>query len=138
MTKNTFDLTDDQLRILLTKHDNMGKNSHVGHVAIEIVKLFFSSKDPNAVFQTGKNGADLEVCYLNARECFEVKGTVDTSISWPKLKVSSQACYDSLTKGMTLIRVTGVGSTKPILYFMKYGEDFELKYEARWAVLPKR
>ena len=38
--------------------------------------------------------------------------------------------------GMTLIRVTSIGKTEMTLHFMKYGEDFTMEPEVRFAVKP--
>lgn len=134
MRKCDFNITEDILRNLLKNHPNMGKNSHVGYVAVKIVELYFKSLDSNVHFSKGTKGADLEVNYLGLTEYFEIKGTADPNICWQKLKVSSQTCHDALKNGMTLIRVVNVGTLTPILYFMKYGEDFNLIPEPRWAV----
>jgi len=134
MISHDFEISREELDILRNEYPNMGKNSHVGNIAVKVVQFYFLSLDPNASFGTGKNGADLTVIYNGKTEQFEVKGTVDKAISWTKIKVSSSACYNALISGMTLIRVTGIGETKMVLHFMKYGEDFKLLPEARWAV----
>lgn len=122
----------------MINNENMGKNSHVGNVAVGLVKLFFLSQDPDATFSIGDKGADLEVNYNGMVERFEIKGTVEGDIAWQKLKVSSQDCYNCLKKGMRLIRVTGVGSRMVGVHFLKFGEDFDLVPEVRYAVKPIR
>lgn len=134
MISHNFQITEIQLQELLLANPNMGKNSHVGNLAVKIVELFYLSRYPNAVFVTGKKGADIEIFYDGKVEKFEVKGTADKNISWSKLKVSSQNCYECLVAGMTLIRVTGVGTISPKLHFLKYGNDFILVHEVRYAV----
>jgi hypothetical protein len=37
-----------------------------------------------------------------------------------------------------LIRITNIGSTEMLLYFLKHSEDFELVPEPRWSVTPKK
>jgi hypothetical protein len=134
MTNQTFEVNPEQLEQLLRDYPNMGKNSHVGNIAVKIVELYFLSIDPNAQFTTGRKGADLIVTYNGITEPFEIKGTVDKDIAWTKLKVSSNDCYNALINGMRLIRVTNIGETKMVLHFMRHGEDFVLVPEARWAV----
>lgn len=137
MTSKTFEISVEQLERLLKDYPNMGKNSHVGNIAVKVVELYFLSIDPTSKFETGKKGADLTVRYGGKTELFEIKGTVDKDIAWTKLKVSSNDCYNALINGMTLIRVTNIGEAKMGLHFMKHGEDFVLVPEARWAVVRK-
>jgi hypothetical protein len=129
-----FEITQDQLSELISSYPNIGKNSHVGNIAVKVVELFFLSKYPDALFSRGTKGADIEVLHSGKVERYEVKGTVDPEISWQKLKVSSQDCYNCLVEGMVLIRVTNIGNTKMRLHFMKYGVDFTLETEVRYAV----
>jgi hypothetical protein len=129
-----FEITKEQLGELISSYPNIGKNSHVGHIAVKVVELFFLSKYPDATFSRGTKGADIEVLHSGKTERYEVKGTIDPEISWSKLKVSSQDCYNCLVEGMVLIRVTNIGNTQMKLYFMKYGEDFTLEKEVRYAV----
>ncbi len=133
-----LDITDDELQAVLKDNDNMGKNSHVGNVAVALVKLYFLSQYSDATFAVAKNGADLEVSYRGKTDRYEVKGTVGNDLAWQKLKVSSQDCYECLKNGMTLIRVTGVGSRTVGFHFLKFGEDFDLVPEVRYAVKPIR
>ena len=52
-----------------------------------------------------------------------------------QLKVSSQKSYDALKSGDALMyRVIGVGSANPRIFILRYGRDFTLKPEPRWAV----
>lgn len=138
MQSYEFSITEAQLAALLEVYPNTGKNSHVGNIAIRIVELFFLERTPEATFNKGTNGADLEVLINGELDRYEIKGTVDDGISWSKLKVSSQDCYDCLVKGMILIRVTSIGKTKMNLHFLKYGEDFTMEPEIRFAVKPMR
>lgn len=138
MKIQSFEITPLQLEEILSMYSNMGKNSHVGNAAVKIVQLYFQSLDPNSEFRIGQKGADLEVTYLGKTESFEIKGTADKKFSWTKLKVSSQSCHDALVAGMTLIRVTNVGSRNPTLHFMQYGEDFKLVSEPRWTLVRSR
>lgn len=135
MTTFDFQIGQDELTRLLSRYPNIGKNSDVGKFAVEVVKLYFLSKDKNASFKICKGGADLEVITSGASEEYEVKGTIDKNICFQKLKVSSHACYNALINGMVLIRVTGIGSLTMRLHFMKFKEDFLLVPELRWAVV---
>ncbi|GAB2524766.1 hypothetical protein [Spirosoma aerophilum] len=135
MTTYLFKLSLNELNELLALYPNLGKNSHVGNIAVRVVEKYFLYLDPNSTFKTGTRGADLEVYYSGKIEYFEIKGTTDSTIAWPKLKVSSKACFDALVNGMQLIRVTNIGSLDMQLHFMKYGEDFTLIPEDRWSVV---
>lgn len=138
MTTHNFSITQDQLNGLLTLYPNTGKNSDVGKLAVEIAKLYFLSMADTATFITNRNGIDLSTTINEVVENYEIKGTADKNISWNKLKVSSQNCHDHLVNGMTLIRITNIGSTEMIFYFLKHNEDFELIPEPRWSVIRKK
>lgn len=138
MTTHEIKLTTLQLKEILCEHSNMGKNSHIGNVAVKIVQLYFKSIDQNITFGGGRAGSDIEVIFSDRSEHFEIKGTADSNISWTKLKVSSQACHDALVLGMKIIRVTSVGTLNPKIHFLQYGKDFLLIPEARWSVIPIR
>jgi len=138
MTQIPFSINQEQLQALLALYPNVGKNSDVGKLAIGVAKLFFLFKDPNTAFVTNKNSIDLSTSINGIIENYEVKGTADKDICWNKLKVSSQCCYDNLIKGMTMIRITNIGTTEMSFYFLKHGEDFELVTEPRWAVIRKK
>jgi hypothetical protein len=138
MVSYDFEISNEQLNYLLSIHPNTGKNWDIGNIAVKIVEMYFRDRHPNATFLKGTKGADIEVCYDGKREQFEVKGTADCFVAWSKLKVSSQDCYECLIQGMILIRVTSIGSLKMKLHFMKYGDDFTLEKEVRYAVKPVR
>jgi hypothetical protein len=136
MQSYEFSISETQLAALLALYPNTGKNSHVGNIAVKVVELYFLDRHSEATFNRGTKGADLEVNVNGEIGRYEIKGTIDQSISWSKLKVSSQDCYDGLMAGMTLIRVTSIGKTNMTLHFMKYGEDFTMEPEVRFAVKP--
>lgn len=138
MISDDFEISQEQLNYLLSIHPNTGKNWDVGSIAMRVIEMYFKNKYPDATFLSGIKGADIEVTCGGKTERFEVKGTTDQSIAWQKLKVSSQDCHDCLIQGMTLIRVTSIGSLKMKLHFMKHGEDFILEPEVRFAVRPIR
>ena len=116
----------------------MGKNSDIGKFAVEISKLYFLSININTTFLVNKKGVDIATNIDGTVENYEIKGTVDKNISWNKLKVSSQGCFNHLVNGMTLIRITNIGSTNMAIYFIKYKEDYELISEARWSIVQMR
>lgn len=138
MTTHNFSITQDQLDGLLTLYPNTGKNSDVGKLAIEIAKLYFLSINDMTSFITNRNGIDLSISINGVVENYEIKGTTDNNISWNKLKVSSQNCHDHLVNGMTLIRITNIGSTEMTFYFLTHSEDFELVPEPRWSVIRRK
>jgi hypothetical protein len=135
MTTVNFSISVEQLNDLLTLYPNTGKNSDVGKIAVEVAKLYFSSLSGLTSFTTNKKGIDLTVEVNGLVEKYEIKGTADKDISWRKLKVSSQNCHDHLVNGMTLIRITNIGSTAMTFHFLRYQEDFELIPEPRWSVV---
>lgn len=134
MTSVNFKLSNEQLDELSNKFPNIGKNSHVGKLAVEIAKLYFNQKYSNPKFIENVNGVDLSVEADNIQEDFEIKGTSDSNIAFNKLKVSSQTCHDKLVDGQTLLRICNIGKQEVILHFMKYNEDFTMIPEPRWSV----
>lgn len=129
-----FLITEDQLNQLIHQAKD-GKNSDIGKMAIEVVKLYFLSIDPNVEFTIGrKSEPDITVMSHGVSKCYEIKGTQDKDISFSKLKVSSQDCHDKLKNGMEIIRVTNLRNKDIRLVFLKYGIDFILEPEPRWAV----
>lgn len=138
MTTQDFIITQEQLTDLLKRYPNTGKNSDVGKLAVEIAKLYFLSLNNKTTFTINKNRIDLSISVNETIGHYEIKGTADKSISWNKLKVSSQNSHDHLVSGMTLIRITNIGSTEMTLYFLKHNEDFELVPEPRWSIILKK
>ena len=129
-----FPITEAQLNTLLRGAKD-GKNSDIGKIAIEVVKLYFLSQDQDCTFKIGKrNQPDIIVTSKGKSTGYEVKGTQDADIAFDKLKVSSKFCRDELINGMEIIRVTNIRSNVMKLHFLKYGSDFTLVHEARWAV----
>jgi len=138
MRRVEFSITQKQLDELRTLYPNMGKNSDVGKLAVEISKLYFLSINPSTTFVVNKNGIDITTNTDGFVENYEIKGTADKNISWNKLKVSSQSCFNHLTTGMTLIRITNIGCTNMTIYFLRYKVDYELIPEPRWSVVQLR
>ena len=138
MTTHNFSVSQEQLNNLMTLYPNIGKNSDVGKLAVEIAKLYFLSINETVIFITNKNGIDLSVNVNGVVENYEIKGTAGKNISWNKLKVSSQNCHDHLLNGLTLLRITNIGTTEMTFYFLKHQEDFELISEPRWSVVPAK
>lgn len=133
-----FSISDEQLKNLLSLYPNTGKNSDIGKLAVEVAKLYFLSINEMSTFRTNQKGVDLAVEVNGLINNFEIKGTAGKNLAWSKLKVSSLKCHDLLIQGTILIRITNIGSKEMTFYFLRYGEDFELKPEPRWAVLPIR
>ncbi|WP_309613992.1 hypothetical protein [Flavobacterium sp.] len=133
MTPYNFSISEEQLEILLQQYSNVGKNSHVGNLAVEIAKLFLLSLNPNTTFLTTR-GIDLTANIDGNIENFEIKGTSSNDISWDKLKVSSQFCHDNLVNGMKIIRVTNIGQINMTIYYLTHDEDYTLAPELRWTI----
>lgn len=109
--------------------------------AIEIVKKYLRDRYGQNIHISvgGFKGADLRVVFEDERkELIEVKGTLKTNVSWSQLKVSSQQSHDNLRKGIPLYRVIDVGSRTPRILILKYGQDFIMEPEPRWAIKPAR
>jgi hypothetical protein len=137
MKTTKFSISQEKLNNLLSSYPNTGKNSDIGHLAVEIAKLFFLNINNSAIFIENKNGVDLSVNINEVVENFEIKGTAENNIAWNKIKVSSQNCHDHLVNGMTLLRITNIGHTEMTLYFLKYNEDFKLLPEPRWTLIKR-
>lgn len=127
-------LSKSFFKAISKKFPNIGKNSHVGHLAVEIVQDYFNSNYKKVQFKNGAKGVDLRVTFNNKSHSFEIKGTASPNVDISKLRVSGRPSYDALIKGMILIRVTGVGTNAPTLHFLKHNRDFILTEEPRWAV----
>jgi len=133
MISHIFSISEEQLENLLQQYSNIGKNSHVGNLAVEIAKLFLLYLNPNTTFLTTR-GIDLTANIDGNIENFEIKGTSSNDVSWDKLKVSSQFCHDNLVNGMKIIRVTNIGKTNMTIHYLSHDEDFILIPELRWTV----
>lgn len=135
---DTFEINQVRYDELKAKYSNaINKNNRdVGQVATEIVADYLTYKIPDSKIRAGAKGADLELVVGNKIQPLEVKGTTASTISWPKIKVSSKACHDGLVNGMTIIRVVNADTKFPKLYFLKHGRDFRLAPEPRWSVHP--
>jgi hypothetical protein len=133
MISYNFKLSSEELVHLLKMYPNLGKNSDVGKIAVEVAKLFLLSLNSQTLF-ISKRGIDLTASINGVVEDFEIKGTAANNISWNKLKVSSQFCYDNLVNGMSIIRVTNIGNLDMTIYYLKHDEDFLLIPEARWTI----
>lgn len=133
MEKEIFKIAKEDLFQLQALFPNMGKNSDIGALAVEIAKRFFKKKFDNIKFITAK---DVDLCFEVDGKIFEyeIKGTTDDNIAWSKLKVSSKNCHDKLENGMPMIRIINIGQTDMTIYILKFGDDFILKQEDRWSV----
>ncbi|MEC3966471.1 hypothetical protein [Flagellimonas halotolerans] len=113
-----FRLSQQQFENLNNEYPKQGKNSHIGHKAIQIAKYYFNSIYENPKFEDNVDGVDLIVYTPNDRLEYEVKGTEDSGIAFHKLKVSSFNVYDKLMNGLTLLRICSVGNRTVRLHFM--------------------
>ncbi|MFN8299386.1 MAG: hypothetical protein U0T75_09785 [Chitinophagales bacterium] len=136
MTTVDFTISQEEKDELIGKYSNLGKNSDVGKLAVEIAKKYFSKIMPGVKFIENRNGVDIMVDYNGKMTGYEIKGTVDSGLAWPKLKVSSQRCYENIKNGMEIMRIVSIGQLQMKIYFLKNGEDFELQPEPRWCVKP--
>ena len=109
--------------------------------AVVIVKKHLQEKysGRNIEIREDVRGADIRVVFKDRNEedeIIEVKGTVKSSVAWGQLKVSLQTSYDKLVEGVPIYRVIGVDSKIPRIVVLRYGKDFILEEERRWAVKP--
>lgn len=129
-----FHITQKKLNDLIRDAKD-GKNSDIGNLAVQVVKLYFLQKDPACTFIVGKrNQPDLIVTSRGKATEYEVKGTQSESLKFNQLKVSGNYSYKKLINGMELIRVTNLRKTNMKIYFLKYGVHFSMKPEPRWAI----
>ncbi len=134
-----FEITEHDLNNLKKRFPKDGKNSDIGKIAVEVIKMYFLSLDSKTMFEEHiASGSDITVISKGIKTNFEIKGTEDSKISFTKLKVSSRNSYNALVDGMLLLRITNIGNTKMKIYKLKYGVDFELVEEARWAIKRKK
>ena len=133
MTPIPFEIPSIVLADLLHKYPTKGKNSDIGKIAVEIAKEYFKQVYSNPQFPITDKGIDLTVINGSNVEHFEIKGTEDNKISFPKLKVSGKPCYNHLTTGKTtLLRITKIRQKEVNIYLLKHGEHFTLAPEDRW------
>ena len=137
MKREKFELSDLEFTQLNTEYARGKGSALIGYRSEAIVRLYFRRKYPDCEFRQPTNGADLEVVSSPNRRGFflEVKGTEDSSIAWGKLKVSGVPSHQMLVEEkIPLYRVTNVFEKKPVIYMLKYGEDFDLVQEPRWRI----
>ncbi len=133
-----FSLTNEQFTFLKDKYPNMRSNHDIANFGVSVVKLYLESRGYTDI-QIEKDKIDIQGKLNNEVVKFEVKSTVDTNISFDKLKVSSLKDYRLLVEdGMEIIRVCKVGKQTLDIYFLKYDKDFILKEEPRWRLVRKK
>tara|TARA_B100000508_G_scaffold91658_2_gene71436 strand:+ start:827 stop:1243 length:417 start_codon:yes stop_codon:yes gene_type:complete len=133
MIKEEFEISDSELKLNKKLYPNLGKNSHVGNQGVAIAISYLKEKGATDI-QIPKSGPDIEAVLEGKKIQYEIKATVDDKIAYSKLKVSSNQCYELLKSGMELMRICKVGQSKVSIYFLKFGEDFELVHEPRFRV----
>lgn len=133
-----YTVPQETLDFLLNRFPNDGKSSHIGEIAIGVVKAYFESIDHTVKFEKGQNGADMCVISNGETKNYEIKGTQSSNLDFNKLKVSSKQCFEALRDGMEIIRVTNVRQNEVQLHFLKFGVDFDLIPEDRWSVKEKK
>ena len=83
MQSYKFSVSETQLTTLLELYPNTGKNSHVGNIAVKVVELYFRDRHPEATFNRGTGGADLEVNVNGQMDRYEIKGLSITAFLGP-------------------------------------------------------
>ncbi len=127
-------LTEQEFSRLNSIYPATVKSSTVGKRAEELVKFYFRSIDPECKFTEPNDGADLLVERKNGNVKLEIKGTASDSVAWSKLKVSSPDSHKQIQEGLPVYRVISVYDRNPKILVLRYGEDFILEPEPRWAV----
>ena len=131
-------LTDAEFNALNASHPVSKKNADIGARAVEVVRLH-AKKSQWTENQTKRPGVDLAFTDSQRQTIeMEVKGTAESGIQWGKLGVSGKPCFDNLTKGMPLYRVSSVYDKNPTLYVLKCGVDFTMDPEPRWKIKQKK
>jgi len=113
-------------------------SANVGKRAIEIVRVHYVQGRKAREVQKPK-GADLAFKLPHRADpvVLEVKGTADSELAFPKLKVSGKPSRNLLAKGKAkLLRVVKVFEAQPEIVELAIGKDFELVPEPRWRVKP--
>ena len=133
-----FTLTDAEFIALNAANPASKKNADIGARAVEIVRLY-AKQCHWTENQTKRSGVDLAFTDSQGRTIeMEVKGTAASGIQWGKLGVSGKPCYDNLTGGMPLYRVSSVYDKNPIIHVLKCSEDFTMDTEPRWKIKRKK
>lgn len=127
-------LTEQEFSRLNSIYPATVKSSTVGKRAEELVKFYFRSIDPKCKFTEPNDGADLLVELKNESVKLEIKGTASDTVSWSKLKVSSLDSHKLIQDGLPVYRVISVYDRNPKILVLRYGEDFTMEPEPRWAV----
>jgi len=136
----TIELTDNELEQLNEEFPEGRSSAVIGKRAERIVEIYLRREHPDCEIARRAAGADLSVRLPSGEEFLvEVKGAASSRIEWGQLKVSSQPSYDSLSKeGTPIYRVCSVFDANPRLHVLRFGEDFQLVAEPRWAVKPMK
>jgi hypothetical protein len=128
---------EPEYEVLSRRLPQTGKSSDIGRRAVELVKLHFKSLDPQCNFREQVDAFDLQVTRSTGEvERLEVKGTASFNLDWARLKVSGIPSHSALASGTPLYRVTGVYARVPVIFVMRFPEDFRLEPEPRWSVRP--
>ena len=139
MEKIKIELAEEQYIRLNADYPRNGKSSIIGERSVEIVKWHFRSNDKCCNFIPMSGGCDLRIISRKNSKLdldIEIKGTANKDIAWSQLKVSGNPSYYSLTNNMPLHRVCDVYSQSPVIYVLRYSDDFEMIPEPRWSLKP--
>lgn len=79
-------------------------------------------------------GVDIAAKIKGKNIKYEVKATTDDNVAFHKLKVSSNICKELLEEGIEIMRICKIGQSTVDIYFLKYGEHFDLVPEPRYRV----
>ncbi len=139
MQMHHITLTDEEFEAMNTSNPASKKNADIGARAIAILRLYAVKNNWTEV-HSRRAGVDLTFITTVEGEKLEmeVKGTADKGIQWQKLGVSGKPCFENLTKGMPLYRVSSVFAQTPTIFILKCGDDFIMDTELRWKIKQKK
>jgi len=136
----TIELSDCEWEQLNEEFPEGRSSGVIGKRAERIVEMYLRRQYPGCEIARRAVGADLSVRMPSGEEFLvEVKGAASSQIEWGQLKVSSQSSYNSLSmEGTPIYRVCSVFDANPRLHVLRFGEDFQMVAEPRWAVKPAK
>src|SRR5690554_5408973 len=122
----SFTLTKDEFNRLNSLCPNMRNNQDIGNYGEHVAKLYLESMGATNV-KMNISKIDIQATVNGKSIKYEVKSTVDHTIAFDKLKVSSPKDHRLIVEGeMEILRICKIGHQSLDIYFLKYGRDFTL------------
>lgn len=133
MERIEIQLTEEQYASLHSQPASK-KSAEVGRLAIALAEHHFRARFPGCRFEYEVDGADLNVITTDEVIKVEIKGTEKLDNIWTGLVINGIDSHGHLLKGMPVYRITGVYERTPVIYVLRYNEDFVTEPEPRWRV----